>query len=146
MCLMGSMKNSCKAEITDLDLSKMAIDKNVVALEISVDHRRIMAVLHQFHISTLSLSSNGQKSSSTSPNYEFHVETKFTTPFLTKMEARNEAGLPSERAGSEHLGDEIEGPALDINPRRIEPDDGSVSERAQKMHLRVKPLQILGRL
>lgn len=37
-------ENRSKAKITDFDFPLVAIDENVITLEISVDHRRIMAV------------------------------------------------------------------------------------------------------
>ena len=38
------MKYSCKAKITYLYLSKVAIDKDVITFEVPVNYRRIMAV------------------------------------------------------------------------------------------------------
>jgi len=37
-------ENFSKAEITNFDLSLVTIDENVITLEISMDHRRVMAV------------------------------------------------------------------------------------------------------
>lgn len=37
-------KDCCKAKITNLHFSLVAIDKDIVTLEISVDHRRVTAV------------------------------------------------------------------------------------------------------
>jgi len=37
-------ENRSKAKITDFDFPLVAIDENVITLEISMDHRRIMAV------------------------------------------------------------------------------------------------------
>jgi hypothetical protein len=42
--MLGPTKDGCKAQITNFDLSNMAIDEDIVAFEVSVYDRRIMAV------------------------------------------------------------------------------------------------------
>jgi len=42
--MLGATKNGCKAQITNLDLPQMAIDEDIVTLEVSMYHRRIMAM------------------------------------------------------------------------------------------------------
>jgi len=37
-------ENCSKAEITNFDFSLVTIDENIITLEISMDHRRVMAV------------------------------------------------------------------------------------------------------
>lgn len=42
--MLGTTKNSCQSQITNLDLSKMTINKDVVTLKVSVNHRWIKFV------------------------------------------------------------------------------------------------------
>lgn len=42
--MLRATEDSRQPEIPDLDLAEVAVDKDVVALEVPVDHRRIMAV------------------------------------------------------------------------------------------------------
>lgn len=42
--MLGATENGCKAQVTNLDLPQMAIDEDIVTLEVSMYDRRIMAV------------------------------------------------------------------------------------------------------
>jgi hypothetical protein len=42
--MLGPTKDGCKAQITNFDLSEMAIDEDIVAFEVPVYDGRIMAV------------------------------------------------------------------------------------------------------
>lgn len=42
--MLGATENGCKAQVTNFDLPQMAIDEDIVTLEVSMYDRRIMAV------------------------------------------------------------------------------------------------------
>lgn len=44
MCRMAVPQHSCKTKITNFDLSKMAINKDIITLEVSMDNRRVVSV------------------------------------------------------------------------------------------------------
>ncbi|KAJ0622461.1 hypothetical protein HanIR_Chr01g0020821 [Helianthus annuus] len=44
MCSAGATENSSEPKITNLYLSQMTINKNVVTLKVSMDHGRVMTV------------------------------------------------------------------------------------------------------
>ena len=54
--------------------------------------------------------------------------------------------LLAEGAGGEHLGDEVDVAARDVDPGGVELHDVAVLERLEEVDLAVKPLQVLGAL
>jgi hypothetical protein len=54
--------------------------------------------------------------------------------------------LLAEGAGGEHLGDEVDVAAGDVDPGGVELHDVAVLERLEEVDLAVEPLQVLGAL
>jgi len=96
----------------------VAVDEDVVALEVAVDDRRVARVQVG--------------------------EAPQQLPRPRPDGAQVHAGVPeavgAERAGGEELGDEVEAAPGHVHPRRVEADDAVVPELAQQLHLRVHAL------
>nr|GMD28325.1 hypothetical protein Iba_chr08eCG6290 [Ipomoea batatas] len=138
MCSVGSMKNCCKAKVPNLDLSKMAIHKNIVTLEVSVDDRGVVAMQINKaceYLARPNLYGSDVYSSILLPfshtNNPASKQTYLGIEDTSQIQELNwKVNLPSEGTRSEHLSDEIESGVLNINPRSIELDDGIMVEGA----------------
>ena len=109
-----------EAEVADLDLALVAVDEDVVALEVAMDDGRRVGVEVGEAVEDL------------------------RAPAPHRRRAHPPVPLPvlAERAGDEELGDEVEGAARRVHPVGVEAHDAAVAERGEEVDLAVEPLQL----
>lgn len=118
MGVLAPAEHGRQSKVPDLNLAKMAVDKDVVALEVAVDDRRVVVV-------------------------EVVEAIKYLArPVLDGPQAETPVSPPvlSKGTGGEHLGDEVEGPPGDVDPGGPELDDGRVAQSLEQVNLGVEPL------
>lgn len=175
---MGSMwfsKHCRKAEITDFHLPLVAVDEDIVTLEISVDYRGIMAmeiekptqylsapmlncpnvnslVLLPIPIQPLNKTKKGNQPRLI--NYYISithlVESTDEKKGEKKTRSKNRGKfcwhVLFKGPGSEHFGHEIDVSVRGVNPRGVELHYAWVFERLEQMDFAVEPLEIFGAL